>query len=350
MHRTSYPLALLVSIGFGACAPDATPDAITTVSDASPAERKPADVSPISEVAPVPVELPAVVARINGTNVTREELERSVRSAETQARQVVPPQFRDQVYRRVLDRLIDFHLLLQESQKRELVVSDTEVDAEIARIRATYPTIEAFEQQLQDWDSSLYALRKETRRDLLVAKTVEMELVPAVALDDEVVRAFYEQHPDQFTGTEAMQASHILVGIPANADSAARKQARGAAVKIWEQAITAGADFAGLARKHSTDETTAADGGNLGFIERGQTVPPFEAALFALTPGEISEVVESPFGFHIIRAGEYLENSLVPFEQVREQILNILVRQERQLLMTEFLARLREAGNVEILI
>lgn len=350
MHRTSYTLWLFLFLGLGGCAPDAAPDATPTVSDASAAARGPADAPPISEVPPVPAELPAVVARINGSNVTREELGRAVRAAETQAGQVVPPQFRDQVYRRVLDRLIDFHLLLQESRNRELVVDDTEVDAEIARIRAAYPTIEAFEQQLQNWSSSLDALRKEARRDLLVAKTVEMELVPAVPLDNEAVRAFYEQHPGQFTGTEAMQASHILVGIPVNADSAARDRTRGTALALWEQAVTAGADFAGLAREHSTDEATAADGGDLGFIERGQTVPPFEAALFALKPGEISEVVESPFGYHIIRAGEYQESSLVPFEQAHEQIRDMLVRQERQLMMTAFLARLREAGNVEILI
>lgn len=351
MHHVSRIFVLLFSLGLGTCAPDIPADGVSTHTDTDEGEAAtvPSDAPPLAEVVPVPAKLPAVVARINGSDLTRDELERAIRAAETQAGQVVPPQFRDQVYRRVLDRLIDFHLLLQESRTREMVVDDAEVDAEIARIRDGYPTVEAFEQQLRDWNSSVDALGEETRKDLLITKTVETELVSTVALEDEAIRAFYHQHPGQFTGTEAMQASHILVGTSSNADSAARDQARGAAAALRERATATGADFAALAREHSTDEGTAANGGDLGLIERGQTVPPFEAALFALEPGEISDVVESPFGYHVIQAGERQEGGLVPFEQASQQIRGILVQQERQLLMSAFLARLREAGDVEIL-
>ena len=85
-------------------------------------------------------------------------------------------------------------------------------------------------------------------------------------------------------------------------------------------------------------------------IERGQTGESFERALFSLELDEISPIVESPFGFHIIKAGRRQEGTITPFQQVRTQIRNILLQQERQLRMSSFLSNLRKAGNVEILI
>ena len=129
-----------------------------------------------------------------------------------------------------------------------------------------------------------------------------------------------------------------------------RDAARKVATDLREKAITAGTNFSELARQHSTDESTAANGGDLGFIKRGQTVPQFEAALFELEPGKISEVVESPLGFHIVQAGERRDAELIPYEQARPQIRTMFVEQQRQLLMTGFLSRLRESATVEILI
>ena len=303
-----------------------------------------------STVQPVPEQLPTIVARINDVEIHREELQRAVRAAETQAGQVVPPQFRDQVYRRVLDRLVEFHLLLQEARTQQIIVSLQEVEDEIARVRDSYPTIEAFQQQLNEWNSTLEALEDETRKDLLVAKTIEAELEPATSLDETAIQAFYEQHPGQFTSDEAVQASHILIGVESSSDTARRQEARLMAEALHQQVTTSPESFSDVARDNSTDEATADRGGLLGFIARGQTAPSFEEALFGLQPQEISEVVESPFGFHIIKAGEKRDATAVPYETAREQIRELLIQQEQQSLMAEFLSRLRESAKVEILI
>ena len=341
MHQRSTIIGLVAALALAGCTIDPEPDA-------APLET-PSELA-VPAVEPVPDTLPDVVARVTGIEIPRDDLERAIRAAETQAGQVVPPQFRDQVYRAVLDRLIDFHLLLHESMARELVVDDAEVDAELARIKSGFPSEAAFEQRPAEWQSSIEALREETRKDLLIAKTIEMEIVPSLGLDEAHVRTFYDQHQEQFSGTESIQASHILIGASPDADQAARDAARAHAETIRRQAAGAGADFAALAREHSTDEATAPNGGDLGFVERGQTVPPFETALFALDPGGVSDVVESPFGFHIIRAVERRAGSVVPYEEAGPQIRLLLIEQERQALMSEFLARLRAAGEVEILI
>ena len=77
----------------------------------------------------------------------------------------MPPQFRDQVYRRVLDQLIDFYLLLEESERRQVTATTDEVESEIERVRNSYPTSQAFDEQLAEWGTSLEALREETRKD-----------------------------------------------------------------------------------------------------------------------------------------------------------------------------------------
>ena len=344
--QTVFLLAITL-LGCSSGAPEDTPTQQSQDSNAALAEDSPE----IPSVTPVPSMLPTIVARIDGsTTITREELERAVRANETKAGQVVPPQFRDLVYRRVLDQLIDFYLLLKESERRQVVATADEVESEIERVRNSYPTSQAFDEQLQEWGTTLETLREETRKDLVVAKTIEMELRTVLEIEDETVRAFYNQHPGQFTTGELVQASHILIGLSPTASAIERGQSLETARALRDQAITGNADFADLARRHSTDEATASNGGNLGMIERGQTGESFERALFSLELDEISPVVESQFGFHIIKAGRRQEGTITPFQEVRAQIRSILLQQERQLTMSSFLSYLRKAGNVEILI
>ena len=116
---------------------------------------------------------------------------------------------------------------------------------------------------------------------------------------------------------------------------------------IHGEAAAAGADFAALAREHSEDGATAPAGGELGFVVRGQTVPAFEEALFALQPGEIGPLTESRFGFHVIRADERRDARVVPFEEAGRGIRRMLVEQARQALTAELIDRLRAAGEIE---
>ncbi|MCY3843014.1 MAG: peptidylprolyl isomerase [Acidobacteria bacterium] len=292
-------------------------------------------------------DLPEVVAHVNGISIPRHEFERAVRSAEVRAGQVVPASLRAAIYDRVLDRLIVFHLLLQEARARQLVVDDGEVDAEIDRIREDFPSEEAFEAQLSQWGTSLDELRAERRRDMLIAKLIEADVAPRIAVGDEAVRAFYDQHPDQFAETEAVRASHILIEAASDGAPAERDAARARAEAIRSEALAAGADFGALAREHSDDRATAAAGGELGFVVRGQTVPPFEEALFALQPGEVGPVTESQFGFHVIRADGRRDARVVPFEEAGDGIRRMLVAQARQALAAELVARLRAAGEIE---
>ena len=134
------------------------------------------------------------------------------------------------------------------------------------------------------------------------------------------MKEFYDQNVhDRFTDVEEVHARHILVRVDPAAKEEAKQQARAEADDILKQ-IRTGGDFEALAKKRSKDPGSAPKGGDLGFFPRGRMVPAFDAAVFALKPHEVSEVVETPFGFHIIRLEEHKPGGPRPFEAVREQI------------------------------
>ena len=142
------PLFVLVA-GCGATGPETPPVPADGLGPLNP---------PTAES--VPEELPAIVARVNTHTITSDELERAVRSAEIQAGQPLPLQFRDQVYRSVLDRLVSFRLLLQESESLSISVDDAAIDARIEAIRSGFPSTDAFETQLSSWETTLDTLAK----------------------------------------------------------------------------------------------------------------------------------------------------------------------------------------------
>jgi peptidyl-prolyl cis-trans isomerase C len=158
--------------------------------------------------------------------------------------------------------------------------------------------------------------------------------------DEEVRAAFEEQAPGQ-----RVRARHILLTYPEGAEEAARDSVRALAEELRARA-EAGEDFAALAQEHSQDPGSARDGGNLGWFERGRMVQPFEEAAFALAPGEVSEVVETPFGLHIIKVEERETPTWDPAqgEQFRERLIN----QRRQESLSDYVEALREPVEVEV--
>ena len=337
--RPGLALLLVFALGLAACGSSdepAQPDAA-----ASAAGDAPTPVETTTD------QLPDVVARVNGQKIGREDFERAIRAAEAQAQQVVPAEMQEDVYLGILERLVAFHLLMQESETRDITIAEADVDAEVARIQSQFPSMEAFEQRLTEWQTTIDILREETRKDLLIAKVIESVVEPRISLDEPSVRAFYDEHQQQFVEPGAVQASHILIGVAPNADAATRAQALEQAERLVAETRN-GADFAALAREHSTDAGTAANGGDLGFVTRGQTVPPFEEALYRLADGEVSDAVESPFGYHVIRAVERRGERIVSFEEAGGEIRFFLLQQERDIQTEAFLEELRDKSAIQI--
>jgi peptidyl-prolyl cis-trans isomerase C len=337
-------LPLIVLLVGTACS-KSSPAAANTQSDtAATAVTQAADPA----VKPVPAELPDIIARVNGEVIDKAELQKAIESVEGQNGGPVPPDQRDRIYRGVLDQIIGYKLLVQETKARNLTVPDTEIEARIAQIRSQFPSEEAFKQTLEQQKVTVDQIRADARSEMLVTKMLESEVESKVAITPAQVTDFYQKNPTNFQQGERLRASHILISVPQGANDAAKQAARTKAEAILKE-IRAGKDFAALAKQNSQD-ASAQNGGDLNYFEKGQMVAPFEAAAFALKTGEVSDVVESQFGFHIIKLTDRQPARTVPLDEVKAQIQQYLENQARQEATQAFVEGLKAKGKVEILI
>jgi peptidyl-prolyl cis-trans isomerase C len=308
-----------------------------------------APVAAAAPVKPVPPQLPDVLAKVNGETIGRPEFELAVRTLEARAQSAVPIEQRDQVYRQVLDRIVGYKLLLQETRTRKIVAAAGEVDSRLQQKKTQFPNEDAFKKALVDRGITLEKLRQETGETIAVNQLLEKEIEPQVKIEEKDISDFYAKNKQEFKQAESVKASHILIRLPEKADAAARAKAKSQADLILKQ-LTGGAKFDELARKNSQDPGSAKNGGDLGFFSKGQMVPAFENAAFALKPGQTSGVVETPFGYHIIRVTETRPARELPLEEVKDQIKNYLTDQMRSAKSEAFIQSLRAKGKVEILI
>jgi peptidyl-prolyl cis-trans isomerase C len=297
----------------------------------------------------VPAQLPAVIAKVNGESITKVDFERAVQAVEGRAGGPVPAEQRDTVYRSILDDLIGIRLLTQEATARKVAVADAEVAAQVAKIQQQFPTPDAFVAMLKQRNLTVEQVRADTRRDLTIAKLLTAEVEPKSKVEPQQVDDFYTSNPNQFNQGERVRASHILISVPRDGDAAAKTQARARAEAVLKD-ITSGKDFAALAKQHSQDPGSAVQGGDLGFFTQGQMVGPFNDAAFSLKPGATSDLVETEFGFHIIRVIDKQAGRAIPLDEVRTQVEQFLLNQNRQQQTEAFVTSLKAKGKVELFI
>ncbi|MFH1029538.1 MAG: peptidylprolyl isomerase, partial [Pseudomonadota bacterium] len=238
--------------------------------------------------------------------------------------------------------------LYQAAAKVEVKDLDKQIDAKLAQGKARFANEQDFAKAIKDLEMNEKDLREYTRRDLLISKFVETNIVPKIKVTEEDARKFYDQNPDKFTRSESVKASHILIGVDSKASADDKKKAREKAEKLRKD-LAGGADFAALAKDNSTCPSSQ-QGGDLGFFGKGQMVPPFEQAAFSMKPGEISDVVETQFGYHIIKLIEKKGAESVAFKDAQPKIEEYLKGQKINAAVMEYVAEAKKTAKVEILL
>jgi len=296
---------------------------------------------------PMPAQLPDVLARVNGEDVKKVDFDLFIKNMEL-AQGPIPAERRDEVMRGVLDRIITFTVLEQEAKTRNITVADTEVDARIGQMKQPYPNDETFQKALAARNMTLDRLRNDTRNGLIVDKLLQGEVGSVPGASDNEAKDFYAKNPDKFSQGESVRASHILVKVDEKADSATKKKARAKIDSVLKRA-KAGEDFAALAKANS-DDGSSQQGGDLNYFGRGQMVPAFEQAAFSLKPGQVSDVVTTQFGYHIIKVTDHKAAGTVPLEQVNDRVKQYLTDQKKQQKADEFIAGLKQKSKIEVLV
>lgn len=313
-----FPLILLLVLCLSA------PGAWAQVAGSPPAA--PAQAPPAADAAG---EGPEQVALVNGAVIGQEDFKTEYGQAVRQMAQQGQPIQEDmvaQVRDQVLDRMIEEELLFQASQTSGIAVEAAAVTAEVGNIKKRFDSEEEFQQALKSFEMTEDYLKRKIQRGLAIKDLIENKVLKDLAVGDEESKAFYAEHPEMFKSPEQVKASHILIKVAEGADEAAKAAARAKLVRIQED-LKKGADFAETARQHSEGPSNER-GGELGVFQRGQMVKPFEDAAFALKPGETSDIVETPFGYHLIRVDEHQEERVVPYEEAKERLTEQLKRQK----------------------
>jgi peptidyl-prolyl cis-trans isomerase C len=346
----SLALALVLA-GLVACGPTSdaqqtqpAPEAGQTPAAQPPAAGAGATVAPAPEAAAIPAEkIPSVVAKVNGQDIKKEELLAQLRGMQAPGAEAgVNPTAAKQV----LEALIARSLLRQEAQAQGVAVSEEEVKQQIDQLRGQFANPEAFTQALSAEGMTEQDLVQKARQEYVIQKYVETKIAPKVAVTDEATKAFYDQNQARMQTPERLHLRHILVAVEANAAAEEKQKAKaeadGLAAKVKE-----GGDFAALAKEHSDDEGSKPNGGDLNWVAKGQTVGPFEQAAWALKDGEVSGVVETRFGYHLIQRLETQAAGVVPFDNVKERIREFLKQRQTQEAVQAEVQALRAKGKVE---
>lgn len=306
-------------------------------------EAAPAAAVMVPSAAPV---VSGPVARVNDVVIEAVELRRA-RKVLLRG-QEVPAEQQAAVDKQALEQLVSAELLFQAAAKLEVKDLDKLIDEKLAQGKARFKNEQDFAKAIKDLEMAEKDLRGYTRRDIIISKFVESTLLPKIKVTSGDVRAFYDQNPDKFSRPETIRASHILIAAASSASEEDKKKAREKAEKLLKE-LKAGADFATLAKANSTDGSSQ-QGGDLGFFGKGQMVPSFEQAAFALKTGEISDVVETPFGFHIIKLAEKKAAEKVEFKDVSSKIEEFLKGQKLNEVVGSFLADARKTAKIDILL
>lgn len=336
-------MASVLGAGFACRKAPETEEAPATEA-AAPAEAPEPAPEPIK---PMPPELPDVLARVNGEEVTKVELDRLVRNMELSG-QPIPAERRDEILRDMLDQLITYTALRQEIRARNISVPEPEIEANLQQMQKQFPDSKEFQKALSDRGMTMERLRADARVDMAINKMMEDEVSLQPEATDGQVRDFYDKNPDKFKQEEAVRASHILIRVAPDADDAVKKKARARAEDLAKQA-KGGADFAELARTNS-DDASAQMGGDLSFLAPGQTVAAFDKAAFSMQPGQISDVVETEFGFHVIKVTEKRAADTVRFELASPRIRAYLTDEAKQERAKAFIEQIKKKLKIEVLV
>jgi len=192
------------------------------------------------------------------------------------------------------------------------------------------------------------SLKEDIRRNLAVQNFVEKEIASAITISEKESRNYYDSHPEAFSQPEQIRARHILILVPDGADEKADKEAL-KKIKEVQKKLQSGGDFEALANEYS-EGPSAKQGGDLGFFQHGQMVKPFEIAAFALQPGEVSPIVKTQYGYHLIEVTDRRTGVTVPYKQMKNQIDEYLKQIKIQEKIGILLEKIRTQSKIKLLL
>jgi len=332
------------------------PEADVEQAAPAPEETRPEEIKVEADVTETGPDSTAVI--VNGVKITEGEIDEMIEpqlAAMAKQSQNRPPEFMEQMKKmlrqQAVERIIVEQLIEAKAKQANITVTDKEVMNQISEIasKQTPPlSVEDFKGKMEELGRDFDQIKLQVRRALLYHKLTEAEFSIDVNITEDDAKTYYDQNSNQYEQPERVKASHILIKLDAadpNMDpNESGAKAKAKAEDLLKQ-IKAGADFAELAKANS-DCPSSERGGDLGFFSRGQMVPPFEEAAFTLEVGQVSDIVQTQFGYHIIKVVDHRDAKTRTFEQSKDQIIQMLKQRKQRESAGRFVESLKAQADI----
>ena len=251
----------------------------------------------------------------------------------------------------IIDMLIVIKLLEKYAEENNIIVTNEEIEEELKLVIDNYASEEDFENGLKKSGVDRKFIKDGLKKELLRNKIYNNVTANVIVTDKEVKQYYEDNKGTLFLVPFSVKAGHILAKFPWKKDNSeetqeGREEAK-EKIEMIDEKLKNGEDFEELARQYSDDEVSGKSGGDLGYISEGQMVEEFDRALFSLDVGEVSKIIETEFGFHIIKVYEHREEYIQDFDEVKENINSYLLNSYGISKWEDFILSLIDAVDIE---
>jgi parvulin-like peptidyl-prolyl isomerase len=296
----------------------------------------------------------AVLAKGQGVEIKRSQLDSamiSIKSAAAARGQTMSPEQGQMLEQQVLQHLIQIQLLLSKATDADKAKGKETAGKRLDLILKRAGSEEALDRQLKSVGMTLEELRAKIKEEAIADAVLDREL--NVTVTDEELKKFYDENPARFEQAEMVRASHILLStrdpVTGQPLSDQEKTAKRKQAEDLLKRARGGEDFAKLAKEFSEDPGSKDKGGEYPPFPRGAMVPEFESAAFSLNTNQVSDIVTTQFGYHIIKLSEKIPAHKVELAKVADDLKEALKRQKLEKLLPDYIEKLKQSNHVEIL-
>jgi peptidyl-prolyl cis-trans isomerase C len=288
------------------------------------------------------------VAVVNGVIISKNTYDRELDFFVNRAAakgQALPDEQMAQMKNQVLESLIDRELLFQESKKKGIEVKAEAVSDQLQKIQQRYPSKEEFKKLLSEMGLTESDVQTQIARGMAIQQLIDKEVTGKIKVSDEETKSYYDKNPQLFQQPEQVKARHILIKVQTDAPDDQKAEAR-RKIEAVQQKVQKGEDFATLAKTYS-EGPSGPQGGDLGYFRRGQMVKPFEEAAFSLKPNETSKIIETRFGYHLIKVDDKKPARKMTYAEVKDRLNDHLKKQKAQTEADDYIETLRRDAKIE---
>jgi peptidyl-prolyl cis-trans isomerase C len=244
-----------------------------------------------------------------------------------------------------LENLIDGEVLYQQSQKEGIKVDEQAINKQFETIKKRFPDEAAYKKALEGTDVSEKEIRAQIQRGLAINQLLDANVRQKITVTEEESKKYYNDNPNLFKQPEQVKASHILIKVAPDAEESKKIQAR-KKIETVQKKVRQGEDFGSLAKADSEGPTAQREG-DLGYFSRGRMAKPFEDAAFALNVGEVSGIVETQFGYHLIKVTDKKPARTIPYKEVQLRLGQHLKNEKAKTEIQDYIENLKKSAKIK---